>query len=175
MWRRLSHFALVYKSIKSNCASQTHPKIWIRRACKRLEVSWMNANTILQNLKQRWCRVWLTTQLFCKNLVRSFRPVQYNILNVLVLLVAPVGENQEVFTLPHVFRTIPIRNATESNGVRANFCGVRVSLHGLAGANLAGTPMYRARTLCGVRAFYSDSARTGVGLVRARTRAESED
>ena len=28
-------------------------------------------------------------------------------------------------------------NATESDGVRANLCGVRVSLHGLAGANLA--------------------------------------
>ena len=43
----------------------------------------------------------------------------------------------EVFTLPHVFRTIPMRNATESDGVRANFCGVRVSPRGLAGANLA--------------------------------------
>ena len=96
MWRRLSHFALVYESIKSNCASQTHPKIWIRRACKRLEASWMNSNTILQNLKQRWRRVWLTTQLFCKNLVCSFRPVQYNILNVLILLVATVGENQQL-------------------------------------------------------------------------------
>ena len=56
----------------------------------------------------------------------------------------------KVFTLPHVFRTILMRNATESDGVRANFCRVRVSLHRLAGANLAGTPMYRAQTLCGL-------------------------
>ena len=70
---------------------------------------------------------------------------------------------------------IPHHSDAECHGVRANFCGVQVSPHGLAGANLAGTPMYRARTPCGVRAFYSDSARTGVGLVRTRTRAESED
>ena len=77
---------------------------------------------------------------------------------------------KEVFTLPHVFRTIPMRNATESDGVRANFCGVRVSPRGLAGANWQ-------RHLCtelGL-AFHSDSARNGVGLVRTRTRAESED
>ena len=86
-----------------------------------------------------------------------------------------VTNPKEVFTLPHVFRTLPKRNAMESDGVRANFCGGRVSPHGLAGANLAETPMYRARTPCGVRAFHSDSARNGVGLVRTRTRAESED
>ena len=44
----------------------------------------------------------------------------------------------EVFTLPHVFRTIPMQNAMESDGVRANFCGVRVSPHGLAGAKWQG-------------------------------------
>jgi hypothetical protein len=57
------------------------------------------------------------------------------------LMIPSVGGLVEVFTLPHVFRTIPMRNATESDGVRANLCGVRVSPRGLAGANLAGTPM----------------------------------
>ena len=52
-----------------------------------------------------------------------------------------VVEFVEVFTLPHVFRTIPMQNATESDGVQANLCGVQVSPRGLAGANLAGTPM----------------------------------
>ena len=41
-------------------------------------------------------------------------------------------DNIEVFTLPHVFRTIPMQNGMESDGIRANLHRIRVSPHGLA-------------------------------------------